>query len=186
MFTDGIDSYYQYVKARVNAFTTRTVYNSPNQRLTGVVKGMLSAQDWPSKDVVMDAFYLLDLGEAPIGKQGYSAAVPIKFHQVQWVWLNQGTYLTQGIRQGNRADRYRTMQIMKGELTNGHFPGYCPKLTWALVDGVWTGTALIPAEVITWNPIEFHEKWSAVPDGAGVGYGSGAVRVADMLDVITA
>ena len=182
MFTDGIDSYYQYVKGRVNAYTTRTVPDIAN----GVVAGMLSAQDWPSKDVKLDAFYLLDLGEAPIGKQGYSAAVPIKFHQVQWVWVNKGTDLTPGLRQANRGDRYRTMQVMKGELINGHFPGFCEKQTYSLVNGVWTGTSLVPQEFITWPPIEFHEKWSQPPDGAGVGYGSGAVRIADMVDTITA
>lgn len=181
-FTDGIDSYYQYIKGRVNAFSTRTVPDIG----TGVVAGMLSAQDWPSKDVKFDAFYLLVLGEASIGKQGYSASTPIKFHQVQWTWINKGTDLTPGIRQANRGDRYRTMQTMKGELTNGHYPGFCPKLTWALVNGTWTGTALTPAEVITWQPIEFHEKWSQPADTSGVGYGSGAVRVADMLDTITA
>src|SRR5580692_617895 len=127
-WNDGIDSYYQWVKGRVNAFTTRTVYNTPNNPLNGVVKGMLSAQDWPPKDIVFDAFYLLVMGDAPIGRQGYSAAVPIKFHQVQWVWINKGTDLTQGIRQANRGDKYRTMQTMKGELVNGHFPGFCEKL----------------------------------------------------------
>lgn len=182
MFTDGIDSYYQYVKARINAVTTRVIPDIKG----GVVAGMLSAQDWPSKEIKFDAFYLLVLGEAAIGKQGYSAAVPIKFHQVQWVWIIKGTDLTPGIRQANRGDRYRIMQVMKGELINGHFPGYCPKLSWALVNGVWTGTPLNPPEVITWNPVECHEKWSQPSDTSGIGYGSGAVRVADMLDVITA
>src|SRR5580692_7234491 len=153
-YQDGVDSFYQYVKGRINAFTTRTVPDIGG----GVVAGMLSAQDWPYKGVKFDAFYLLVLGEAPIGKQGYSAAVPIKFHQVQWVWINKGTDLTQGIRQANRGDRYRTMQTMKGELVNGHFPGFCEKLTYSLVNGVWTGVAENPVEYITWNPIEFHEK----------------------------
>lgn len=183
MFSDGIDSYYQYVKARINAFTNRTVDGITN----GVVAGMLDAQDWPSKDIKPGAFYLLDLGEAGIGKQGYSASTPIKFHQVQWVWVSLGTNLTQGIRQANRADRYRTMQAMKGELINGHYPGFCEKKTWALdPTGIWTGTSLNPVEYITWPPVEFHEKWSQVPNTSGVGYGSGAVRIADMLDEITA
>ena len=179
-FTDGMDSYYIYVKGRINSFTTRTIPGIKN----GVVAGMLSAQDWPYKDVKFDAFYLLNLGEVPIGSQGYSAAVPIKFHQVQWVWVNRGSDLIAGERQANRGDRYRTMQTMKGELINGHFPGFCEKKTWSLVSGVWTGVSLNPVEYITWNPVECHEKWSE-PGGAGVGYGSGAVRVADMLDTIT-
>jgi hypothetical protein len=175
MFTDGQDTYYQYVKGRI------LTYNSSR-----VVAGMLSAQDWPYKEVKFDAFYLLVLGEVPIGKQAYSAAVPIKFHQMQWVWINKGTDLVQGIRQANRGDKYRTMQNMKGELTYAHYPGFCEKQTWALnTAGVWTGTPENPVEYIQWQPIEFHEKWSE-PGGAGIGYGAGAVRVADMLDVITA
>ena len=49
---DALDTYYQYVKARINAFTTRVVYNSPGKQLNGVVKGMLNAQDWPPKNIV--------------------------------------------------------------------------------------------------------------------------------------
>ena len=181
-YVDGIDSYYQYVKGRINAFTTRTVPDITN----GVVAGMLNAQDWPPKSIKFDAFYLLVGTDSPIGRQGYSAAVPIKFHNVQWAWINHGTDLVQGIRQANRGDKYRTMQIMKGELTNGHYPGFCEKFTWALnAAGVWSPTPENPVEYITWNPISFNEKWSQ-PGGAGIGYGSGSVRVEDMLDVITA
>src|SRR5580692_11732009 len=95
---DALDSYYQYVKGRIIAFN--------NQR---VVKGMLSAQDWPPKQVTLNAFYLLDMGEEPVGKQGFSPAVPIKFHLVQWTWIIKGSDLQPGERLANRGDRYRTM-----------------------------------------------------------------------------
>ena|ERR1700751_1350233 len=170
-FTDAVDSHYEYVKGRI-----LTV--NPNR----VVAGLLSAQDWPSKPLKFDAFYLLVLGEMPLGRQWYSASVPVKFHQVQWVWINKGTELTQGIRQANRGDKYRVMQAMKGELLNGLFPNFTQKFSWSLVNGVWTSAPLNPVEFILWNPVEFHEK---IDKESGMMYGSGAVRVVDMTDVIT-
>src|ERR1700741_2750735 len=98
-FADGIDSYYQWVKARILAFNS-----------SRTVKGMMDAQDWPSKNVAFDAFYLLDLGDVPVGKQFYSAQTPVLFRQVQWVWINKGTDLVQGVRQANRGDRFRTWE----------------------------------------------------------------------------
>src|SRR5580704_12918649 len=170
-YRDGVDSYYQYVKARINAFTTRSIPG-----VSGVVKGMLNAQDWPSKNIVGDAFYLLVGATTPIGKQGYSASTPIKFHNLTWVWINIGTDVTPGVRQANRGDKYNVMEIMKGELVNGHYPGFCEKLTYSLVNGVWKGAPENPVEYIIWTPIDFHPRWSQ-PGGAGVGYGAGAVRV---------
>lgn len=170
-WSDAVDSIYEYTKGRIQTL-------NPNR----VVAGLLAAQDWPSKDVKFDAFYLLVLGETSIGKQGYSASTPIKFHQIQWVWINKGTDVKQGIRQANRGDRYRTMQAMKGELTNGLFPGFTEKLTWALDgNGIWTPSHLTPVEFIMWQPVEFHEK---LDTASGMMYGSGAIRIVDMLDEI--
>lgn len=170
-FTDAIDSLYIYTRDRIQSL-------NPDR----VVAGLLAAQDWPSKNVKFNAFYLLDIGETSIGKQGYSASTPIKFHQVQWVWITQGTDLVQGIRQANRGDRYRVMQQMKEELVNGLFPGFTQKFSWSLINGVWTSAVKTPAEFITWQPVEFHEK---LDQESGMMYGSGAIRIADMLDEIT-
>jgi len=181
MYSDGLYSYYEYVKGRVNAYTTRVIPN-----LTGVVKGLMNAQDWPPKNVVEDAFYLIVGADTSIGKQGYSASTPIKFHMYTWAWINKGTDVTPTVRQPNRGDRLNTMQVMKGELVNGHYPGFCEKFTWGYNNGgVWTPSPEPVVEYITWKPIEFNEKWSQA-GGAGVGYGQGTTRVADMLDTITA
>jgi hypothetical protein len=174
MFIDGLDSMYGYVKSRILTMNPQRV-----------VKGMLNAQDWPSKNIEYDAFYMLDLGETAIGKQGYSASTPIKFHAVQWVWINKGTDVAPTVRQANRGDKYRTMQQMKGELTFGLYPGFAQKFSWALVGSVFTPTALNPVEYITWTPVQFHEKWSQ-QGGAGVGYGAGYTSLTDMLDTIVA
>ena len=175
MFIDALDSMYEYVKARIISF-------NPDR----VVKGYLNAQDWPSKNIAYDAFYMLDLGETVIGKQGYSATVPIVYHAVQWVWINKGTDVAPTVRQANRGDKYRTMQAMKGELTYGLYPGFAQKFTWAInAAGVFTPTALNPVEYVTWTPVQFHEKWSQ-QGGAGVGYGAGYTSLTDMLDTIVA
>ena len=171
-FVDAVDSIYQNAKARISAV-------NPSR----VTAGLLAAQDWPPKNVKLEAFYLLDLGEAPAMKAFYSATVPVKFHQLQWVWIVKGTELQQGVRAANRGDRFRTMQTMKGELTNGLFPGFTEKKTWSLdASGNWIGVSLNPVEFITWTPVEFHER---LDKDSGIMYGSGAVRVCDETDAIT-
>ena len=172
-YTDGIDSYYQYVKARILAFNS-----------SRTVKGMMDAQDWPAKNVVFDAFYLLDIGDAPVGRTFYSAQTPVMFRQVQWVWINKGTDLVQGMRQANRGDRFRTLEAMKGELINASFPGFCLKQTWLLDgNGKWNGTPTNPNEYVLWKPIEFHKKSDR---DSGMIYGSAATRIVDMTDPILA
>ena len=177
MFTDATYSYYGYVKARILAAA-----NNPGNNPT-LVAGIENAQDWPSKDVKFDAFYLLILGEDPIGRQGYSQYAPMLFHQFQWVWINKGTDNVQGVRKANRGDRFVTAQLMKGYLLNGHVPGYTTKLTWNLVNGVFTGTyTSTPGECITWGPIKFHEKFDKA---SGLVYGAAQTRVWDMTDEVT-
>ena len=178
-FTDAVDSHYQYVRARIIAQNSNRVFG-----------GILTAQDWPSKPIKFDAFYLLVLGESSVGRQGYSGTVPIKFHTLQWVWITKGTDLIQGIKAANRGDKYRIVQQMKQELQNAFSPNFTEKLSWALVatgqpapnDAKWTGTSKDPKEFIWWTPVEFHEK---VDKDSGVMYGSANTRIQDMMDAIT-
>lgn len=172
MFSDALDSFYEWVKGRI--LTT-------NPQRT--VKGIFNAQDWPAKRLITDAFYLLVLGEEPVGKQGWSPATPIVMHQVQWVWVNKGTDLAQAnVQQGNRSDRYRTAQQMKQELLYGLNPGYSPKLTWAMNGATFQGVPKVPAEAITWTPAAFHEKFDKQ---SGLLYVAAATRIQDMTDTIT-
>jgi hypothetical protein len=168
---DALDSYYQYVKGRIIAYN--------NQR---TVAGMLAAQDWPPKSVKLNSFYLLDMGEEPVGKQGFSPAVPIKFHIVQWTWIIKGSDLQPGERLANRGDRYRIMQAMKWELTQGMFPNYAEKQTWNLVNGVFTGASLVPKIFMTWIPVSFHTNY---PKDSGLAYGTGSTRIQDISSPIT-
>lgn len=180
MFTDAIYSHYAYCKARILAASGNTSNNPP------LVGGILNAQDWPNKPFKFDCFYLLVLGEVPIGRQGYSQYSPIVFHQVQWVWIDKGTDVTAGVRQANRGDRFVTMQKMKGYLLNALVPGYTTKLTWSMNDstGVFTSTPTdTPGEPITWNPVQFHEKFDKA---SGLQYGAAALRIVDMTDAVLA
>lgn len=170
-FVDGIDSHYQAVRARLG----------PNP--TYPVKGFLQAMDWPPKPITNNAFYLLDLGDKPIGKQMYSATVPVKFHFVQWNWVIVGTDLQSGQRADNRGDRFRVGQAMKDALTQALYPNFTEKKTWTLDgSGTWVGTSLVPPEYVTWNPVEFMPK--PTNKESGVIYGAAALRIWNMLDSI--
>jgi hypothetical protein len=172
-WADAIDSFYRFVKANVIAINADRIF-----------VGIMNAQDWPPKNLTLEAYYLLVLGEEPIGKQGYSQAVPIKFHLVQWVWLIKGSDLQQGTRAAFRGDRYRTMQSMKDEMTQGMYPGYSPKLTWALnpATGAVVGTPFTPPLTIAWPPVTFHEKFDKE---SGVAYGTASTRIQDFYPTIT-
>jgi hypothetical protein len=169
---DAQDSFYQFVKARIQAYNTNRI-----------VAGVLNAQDWPPKNVKLESFYLLIIGEEPVGKQGFSPAVPIKFHLVQWTWIIKGQDLQQGERAANRGGRYRTMQMMKWELTQGMYPNYAEKQTWSLnASGVWTGQSLSPPMFMTWTPVSFHETFDKASQLA---YGTGSTRIQDIQQPIT-
>jgi len=171
-YQDAIYSHYNWVKARIKI-------KNPDRK----VAGLLNAQDWPEKPFKYDTFFLLDLNDVSVGRQGFSPSNPIKLRQVQWTWINSGTDLKQGERKPNRGDRFNLMLTMQEELLYALYPGYCEKLTWSLnAAGIWIGDSLTPPEFITWTPVEFHKKWDKE---SSIGYGAGAVSVQDITDQIT-
>lgn len=175
-----LDSHYQYVKARINAVTTRVPKDGS---ASNVVAGMLNAQDWPPKEVKLEMFYMLVLGREPIGNQGFSPANPIKFHLVQWTWMAKGSDLQQGVKQAYRGDRYRIMQTMEDELIYGMFPNYAERQSWALdANGNWIATSFSPQRFFTWTPVELHEQ---NPKESGIAYGTGRTRLQDIPLSIT-
>ena len=170
-FVDAIDSFYSATKARLATINPERV-----------VKGLLMAQDWPPTNVALEAFYLLTLSDSSIGRHGYSQSTPMKFANVQWVWIIKGTDLKSGERQANRGDRFRTAFEMKDEMTKALYPGFTEKLSFSLdANGNWTGVAENPIEYISWTPCDFVEK----SDKSGVIWGSATVRVWQMTDTIT-
>ena len=166
-FVDFSDSHYQYVKARIAAINP--------QRL---VKGILNAQDWPPKNVTLEAFYLLVLNEAPMPGAG-TPTVSAMQHNLQWVWIIQGRQIPVDARQANRGTAFRTNQLMKGELNNALYPGFCEKKTWSAVNGVWTGASLVPVEYIVWSSVKYLDRQDK---DSGLVYGAAQVTVANMLD----
>lgn len=174
-YIDGVFSHYEYVKARILTI-------NPNR----VVKGYNLAQDWPPKNISYDAFYLLTLGEDPIGRQGFSPYIPIVMHQFQWLWVSAGQDIGAGQVGPNRGIRFQTHFAMKGELEQALFPYFCEKMTWGYDSSnppKFVGTSESPQEFIGWAPPSYHEK---LDRASGVVYGSVAVRVWDMLDPVTA
>jgi hypothetical protein len=173
VLTDALNTHYLSVKNRVLAI------NSARQFL-----GIMSAQDWPPKDVILEAFYLLTLGEVPLGRQADSAAVPVYVHTAQWTWLILGTDVQVGIQTRSRGSRYQTQFQMKQELLNGTYPRFAQKLD-VTVDGNGNLVATPitnPSDYIVWAPPSFVDRNEK---GSGVMYGTATVRITDMTDTIS-
>lgn len=168
-FTDAIDSFYQYVKARI------VQYNAARN-----VKGLLAAQDWPPPNVSMESFYLLTLGEADSARGSDSPTVRGGHHLCQWVWAIAGQDLNDTQRMANRGKRFRINEAMKSELVYALYPGFCEKKTWALNSlGAYLGTSYDPAIFCRWSSkpkfIDQHDKPS------GLIYGACSLFVSDYL-----
>ena len=172
MLTDAINTHYLATKNRILAL-------NPNRKVIGV----MSAMDWPPKDVFLESFYLLTLGEVPLGRQADSAAIPVVVHTVQWTWMIVGTDVQTGIQLRSRGDRYQTQFQMKGELLNGTYPRFAQKQN-VTVDANGNLTANPtgpPTDFIVWTPPSFLDRNEK---GSGVLYGTATVRITDMTDMI--
>lgn len=171
--TPAIDSFYQYVKARVVAINSSRRFG-----------GIMMAQDWPAPETQTESFYLLSLGEQPIGRQGYSAAIPILLYTLQWTWVIVGTDLTMELKGSNRGDRYRTLFTMKDELRKAMYPGFTEKKQIAIsATGDITFSSLDPKEQIRWTPVSFKER---VDKDSGTIYGTATTYLTDMSEKIAA
>lgn len=174
MLSDAINTHYLSVKNRILAL-------NPNRKVLGI----MSAQDWPPKDVFFEAFYCLTLGEVPLGRASDSAAIPVVVHTVQWTWLILGTDVQVGIQIRSRGDRYQKQFQMKGELLNGTYPRFAQKLD-VSVDGngnlVAEPITTPTTDYIVWSPPSFLDRNEK---GPGVMYGTATVKITDMTDQIS-
>lgn len=173
-YIDGLFSHYEYVKARIKAI-------NPDR----VVKGYMMAQDWPPKDVVEEAFYLVVLGEQPIGRQGFSPYIPIVGHEMQWVWIVKGKDIAAGQVGPNRGIKFKSHFAMMDEIKAAMSPYFCEKQAWGpsgTQPPTWVGTSLTPQEFIMWAPPRYQVKQDR---DSGTVYGILDVTVWDMLDPIT-
>lgn len=174
---DAVDSYWRHAVERMQTI-------NPSRQMLGV----MDAQDWPPKEVRFESFYLLVLGEPPLGRSFASAAIPVVSHELQWVWMILGTDLTRGKVGRGRGDRYRTDMEMKSELLNANFPMFAEKKEWSISGGSaaaiqLTGTPVTPSESIWWSPLVFTRR---TDQESGSIYGAASVSLVDMTEQIAA
>jgi hypothetical protein len=172
----AIDSYYEYC-------TGRMVTINPSRKMAGILDG----QDWPSNLVQMESFYLLTLGQRPLGKQFWSGTVPVLAHTLQWSWMISGTDLKNSKVGRNRGDRYRTNLTMREELLRASWPWFTEKLTWSVQGSTPSGLALQsqslnPKESIWWTELTFMNR---LDRASGLIYGTATVFLTDMDAAIT-
>lgn len=172
---EGIDTYVRHVRLRLATI-------NPNRQ----VKGPMSAQDWPVKRVIPEALYLLVLGDAPVGRAGFSPTVPIVHTTLQWAWVILGEDIADGVRGRNRGNRYRTDYEIKEELRQAVYPGFAPKvrLSAAPQTGALTATPFDSQEAIFWTPLEYGQQRQ--DRDSGVIYGIATTYITQMTDAITA
>lgn len=170
---DAIDTYFEYVSNRM-----ATIVN-PSRQMVAIQ----DAADWPPKNVVLEAFYLLYLGARPItGKSFWSPTITTVVHSVQWTWIIAGSDLTQGKVGRSRGDRYRTNMKMRDELTHATYPWFAQKNTYSVLGSTPTGLALeatpvSPTEDIWWTSLVFLNR---VDRESGVVYGAASTQITDM------
>jgi hypothetical protein len=170
---NGIDTYFEYVSNRM-----ATIVN-PQRKMVGV----MDAMDWPPKNVLLEAFYLLTLGEKPlVDADFWSATITTVVHTVQWTWLITGSDLTSGKVGRSRGDRYRTNMQMRDELTHATYPWFAQKNEFSVLGTTPTGLALqatpvVPNEDIWWTSLTFLNK---IDRESGLVYGAATVQITDM------
>jgi hypothetical protein len=153
---------------------------NPSRKVIGVIDAM----DWPPKNVVLEAFYLLLLGARGLStKSMWSSANPTYVHTLQWTWIIAGSDLTKGTIGRSRGDRYRKNMVMRDELVVAtQTAWWTEKLNWTLVGNTPSGVALKststdPKEFIWWTPFTFLNRMDRE---AGLVYGAATVQVTDM------
>lgn len=146
---------------------------------------MMQAMDWPPEVVNFEAFFLLVLGENPVGKHAWSPSDPIMTYLLQWVWLIKGTDLQAGLKGRNRGDRYRTSLNMSDELRQALYPQFCEKqyITQDANTGVITFNSYAPPDFIRWTPPEFRVRSDK---DSGLLYGTASVTLTNILSEVTA
>lgn len=170
---DAIDSYFQIMESGIFAA-------NPNRR----VIGLIDAMDWPPKNVVLEAFYLMVIGARGItGKSMWSPTNPTFVHTLQWTWIIAGSDLTSGTIGRSRGDRYRTNMSMRDELVMAtRASWWTQKLVWSTTGNTPSGIALQsqslnPPEYLWWTPLVFLNRQDRE---SGLIYGAATVQVTDM------
>lgn len=169
----AIDSYFEFMQAGIQLA-------NPGRKIIGISDAM----DWPPKNIIFEAFYLLVIGQRGLSNKSFaSSAIPVIVHTLQWVWLVAGSDLTQGKIGRSRGDRYRTNIMMREELLKATQSfWFTEKLAWSIKGNTPSGIALesspkSPVEFVWWTPLTFLNR---VDREAGVIYGAATVQITDM------
>lgn len=167
-FSDVIDSYYRWVKARILAV-------NPQRKFQGIIQAL----DWPFKEAAIETIYLAIATDTP-SRQGTPSS-PAYTQRLSWVYLVQGADLRAG-QQGPNRSKYRTNNTIKRELILGNFPQFCERQQWSLDENEnLVGTSYYPSEGIWWNSITFKDK---VDKTSGILFGDGSVSVTSFAPTI--
>jgi hypothetical protein len=148
---------------------------------------VMDAMDWPAKPVSFENFYLLTLGQRPLGKEFWSGTVPVLAHTLQWTWMISGTDLRTGKVGRSRGDRYRTNMTMREELLGASWPWFTEKLSWAVQGSSPSGLvlqsqSLNPREFMWWTELTFMNR---IDRESGILYGTATLYLTDMDAAIT-
>lgn len=175
--SDATDSHFRWVLSRMATI-------NPKRQVFGI----MNAQDWPPQQVQFESFYLLSLGEEPIGKSFDSASVPVLSHTLQWLWIVMGTDLQTGVVGRNRGDRYRIDAQMRAELLQALYPRFCEKQKWvlngnSLMNLNVTPQSLNPVQSVWWSAPAFMRKSDKA---SGLVYGTAGISMTDMTEFIAA
>lgn len=167
-FSDVIDSYYRWVKARILAI-------NPERQF----KGIIQALDWPFKEAAIESIYLAIATDTP-SRQGTPSS-PAYTQRLSWVYLVQGKDIAPGTQGPNRS-KYRINNTIKKELINGNFPQFCERQQWNLDSNeALVATSYYPSEHIWWNSITFKDK---VDKTSGILFGDGSVLLTSFAPTI--
>ena len=167
---EATDSYIREIRLRMQSI-------NPNR----VIKGPMDTSDWPPKEIVFEALYLLTLND--ISGNG-SQEVPIYAHQVQWVWVILGADIGDGKRGRNRGNRYRVDYAIKDELRRASSPNLTEKVRLSESNGQLVATPFNPPQFITWSRLDFGPKRS--DQNSGVVYGLASTNITQITDPISA
>lgn len=173
---DCIDAFYYWVRGRVTAANPSRVFG-----------GIVQARDWPMKEAVLEAPYLLLSSDTPVPFiKSVSQTQPSMLFRVQWAWMVQGDNIPANAQATNRGNKYRlNMQIVQ-EMLAGHFPGFCEKLQYYPQDNGHGVAQLVsisysPAEQIRWTQPRFVDK---IDRSTGILFCSGMVSISGFAPAI--
>jgi len=169
------ETHFRWVKNRIIALNSDRI-----------VPGIVDALDWPPKEFVPNAFYMI-LEDTPT-RAGFGTKATMGMSTlVEWAWMVPGDNLQANQVGRNRGNRFRTNWQMMSELMYGLFPYFCPKETWATAENngqvTYTGTPL-PGETIWWSNPKFSKAQAQDEKKSGILYTVATIGLSQFGDTI--